>query len=42
MLPAAACASVAAEPEDKENSTWLHEDDDVWGGDDDAVSGRIG
>ncbi|MGW5685798.1 hypothetical protein [Nonomuraea sp. NPDC003754] len=33
----------ANESEDKENSTWLHEDDDVWGDDTDgAVSGRIG
>ncbi|MEV4395658.1 WXG100 family type VII secretion target [Nonomuraea sp. NPDC049607] len=33
----------AHESEDKENSTWLHEDDDVWGNDPgDAVSGRIG
>lgn len=36
-------AGAAGEQEETENSTWLHEDDDVWGNDaGDAVSGRIG
>ncbi|MEU1387756.1 MULTISPECIES: hypothetical protein [unclassified Nonomuraea] len=35
--------AAAGESEEKENSTWLHEDDDVWGNDPgDAVSGKIG
>ncbi|MFI6180013.1 WXG100 family type VII secretion target [Nonomuraea sp. NPDC051191] len=43
FLPMGGAGAGAHESEDKENSTWLHEDDDVWGNDPgDAVSGRIG
>ncbi|MFI9550155.1 WXG100 family type VII secretion target [Nonomuraea endophytica] len=43
FMPMAGAGAGADESEARENSTWLHEDDDVWGGDaDDAVPGRIG
>jgi uncharacterized protein YukE len=43
FLPMGGAGAGANEPEDKENSTWLHEDDDVWGTDTDgAVSDKIG
>ncbi|MEV5495086.1 hypothetical protein AB0M50_06760 [Nonomuraea fuscirosea] len=36
-------AGGGGESQDRESSTWLHEDDDVWGGDaDSVVNGRIG
>ncbi|MFC4120091.1 hypothetical protein [Nonomuraea zeae] len=43
FMPMAGAGTGAEESEDKENSTWLHEDDDVWGTDTDgAVSDKIG
>ncbi|MEV4168402.1 WXG100 family type VII secretion target [Nonomuraea sp. NPDC049709] len=36
-------AGAGQESQDRESSTWLHEDDDVWGGDSDSVvNDRIG
>ncbi|GAA3615694.1 hypothetical protein GCM10022419_121230 [Nonomuraea rosea] len=43
FLPMGGAGAGANESEDKENSTWLHEDDDVWGTDTEgAVSDKIG
>ncbi|MCF6467757.1 hypothetical protein FAF44_04940 [Nonomuraea sp. MG754425] len=43
FIPMGGAGAAHNESEEKENNTWLHEDDDVWGGDaDDAVSDRIG
>ena len=43
FMPMTGGGAGGAEEQDRENSTWLHQDDDVWGGDtDDAVSGKIG
>ncbi|MFB4267859.1 WXG100 family type VII secretion target [Nonomuraea sp. GTA35] len=42
-MAGAGAGAGANEPKDKENSTWLHEDDDVWGADTDGtVSDKIG
>ncbi|MFI6290919.1 WXG100 family type VII secretion target [Nonomuraea sp. NPDC050790] len=43
FMPMAGAGTKPGETEDRENSTWLHEDDDIWGGDtDETVPGRIG
>jgi uncharacterized protein YukE len=43
FLPMGGAGASANNSEEKENNTWLHQDDDVWGGDaDDAVSDKIG
>ncbi|MFI7130794.1 WXG100 family type VII secretion target [Nonomuraea sp. NPDC050153] len=43
LMPMAGAGTGATESEDREKTTWLLEDDDVWGADaDDAVSEQIG